>query len=252
MYLRAIENFRVPTLARTIVCWLAFSVWALPESVVAQEESNGGAIAGYVRIAEKLTAQRMRFRLYPGAKPVPPPPSNEMRDDEYRNVVIYLKPDNPPTPPARSGNRVFKMVQEGETFIPHVLPITVGSTIEFPNLDPIFHNVFSLSGARTFDLGRYPQGDSKSVTFDQPGIVPVFCHIHSDMSAIILVLDNPWYTVPDSDRHYRISDIPAGSYTLVAWHERAEPVEKQVEVTEGQTLELNLTVPIEDDTIPRP
>jgi hypothetical protein len=128
-----------------------------------------------------------------------------------------------------------------------VLPIPVGSTVEFPNLDPIFHNVFSLSATRTFDLGRYPKGESKSVTFDQAGVVPVFCHIHSDMSAVIIVLEHSYFTVPGADHRYRIGDIPPGSYTLVAWHERAKPVETEVDVKEGQTLELNITVPIENE-----
>ena len=142
------------------------------------------------------------------------------------------------------------MVQLGETFIPHVLPIVKGSTVRFPNQDPIFHNVFSLSGTKSFDLGRYPKGDSRSVVFEETGIVPVFCHLHSDMSAIILVLDNPYFAVPDPDGQYRIENIPAGSYTLVAWHERSEQVEQQVEVVAGQALELDITVPIEDDESP--
>ena len=141
----------------------------------------------------------------------------------------------------------FQVVQLGETFIPHVLPVVKGSTVEFPNQDPIFHNVFSLSRTRTFDLGRYPKGDSRSVTFDQPGIVPVFCHLHSDMSAIVMVLDNPYFAVPDADGRYRIENIPAGNYTVVAWHERSEQVEQQVDVMAGQALDLNITVPIEDE-----
>jgi len=233
--------------AWALLCCLSLVLLAVPERSPAQGAGSGGAIEGTVRITEKLTAQRMRFRLYPGVRAALPPGDGDSRDGEYRNVVIYLRADTPPSPPARSAEQVFRRAQEGETFVPHVLPILVGSTVEFPNMDPIFHNVFSLSGTRTFDLGRYPQGDSKSVKFDRPGIVPVFCHIHSDMSAIILVRDNPWFTVPDADRHYRISDIPPGSYTLVAWHERAVPVEAQVEVEAGQTLELNLRVPIEDE-----
>jgi len=245
-------RLRVFARAWALHCGFALILLAAPERSLAEGTFSGGTIEGTVRITEKLTAQRMRFRLYPGAKAAPPPADRGRRDDEYRNVVIYLKSDTPLFPPAQSGDRVFKMAQEGETFIPHVLPIQVGSRVEFPNMDPIFHNVFSLSGTRIFDLGRYPQGDSKSVTFDRPGIVPVFCHIHSDMSAVILVLDNPWFTVPDADHRYRIGDIPPGSYTLVAWHERAVPVEQKVEVKEGQTLEFNLTVPIEDDEPSKP
>lgn len=231
---------------------LAVSRWAAADKVVADEQGASGSIRGSVRITEKLTEQRMRFRLYPGFKPAPPAPETQTRDDEYRNVVIYLRSEAPFAPAGETGARELNMAQQGETFIPHVLPIQVGSTVEFPNLDPIFHNVFSLSAPRTFDLGRYPQGESKSVTFDQAGLVPVFCHIHSDMSAVILVLDNPYFTVPEPDGRYLIGDVPPGSYTLVAWHERSKPVEHEVDVRAGQALELDLTVPIENEEPPRP
>lgn len=235
------------TFARALPGGLALLLLALPLPTRAQERGNGGVIEGTVRITEKLEEQRMRFRLYPGSKPAPPPADPETRDDEYRNVVVYIKSDMPLAPANPPGDRVFRMTQQGETFRPHVLPIPVGSTVEFPNQDPIFHNVFSLSATRTFDLGRYPQGESKSVRFDKPGLVPVFCHIHSDMSAIILVLDNPFFAVPGADRRYRIENIPPGTHTLVAWHERSEPVEVTVEVKDGETLELNLAVPIESE-----
>lgn len=223
-----------------------------PAGSVAGEPDAGGSIQGTVRITEKLTEQRMRFRLYPGANPSPPAVAQGQRSDEFRNIVIYLKSAGPPGPTGSTEPREFHMSQEGETFIPHVLPVPVGSTVQFPNHDPIFHNVFSLSATSTFDLGRYPQGDSKSVRFDKPGLVPVFCHIHSDMSAIILVLENPHFTVPGADGRYRIDNIPPGTYSLVAWHERSEPVEKQVEVKAGQPLEVDFTVPIENEDASRP
>jgi len=222
------------------ILWLALSLSLLPGLVHAEMDpmATTGSISGEVRITRNLTAQRMRFRLYPGFKPIPPPTAEEKRDDEWRNIVIYLK-STPSMPVATDGNHEYQIAQLGETFIPHV--------VEFPNLDPIFHNVFSLSGTKSFDLGRYPKGDSRSVTFDEAGIVPVFCHLHSDMSAIIVVLDNPYFVVPGPDGHYQIENIPAGNYTLVAWHERSEQVEQQVDVIAGQALELNLTVPVEDE-----
>jgi hypothetical protein len=139
------------------------------------------------------------------------------------------------------------MKQVGETFVPHVLPVVKGTTVDFPNQDPIFHNVFSLSGTKSFDLGRYPKGDSRSVTFEQPGIVPVFCHLHSNMSAIVLVLDNPFFSTPDAEGRYRIEGIPPGTYSIVGWHERSQPVEQQVEVSAGQAVDLNIVIPITDD-----
>ena len=106
-----------------------------------------------------------------------------------------------------------------ETFVPHVLAITVGTTVDFPNSDVIFHNVFSLSKTRPFDLGRYPRGRSKSVRFDRPGVVQVFCDIHSHMSAYILVFAHRYFAVTDSSGPLRDQRRPAGHLHLAVWHE---------------------------------
>jgi len=225
----------------------------LPRPVVAEvgPAAKAGSIQGEVLITRKLTSQRMRFRIYPGFKPQPPPKVTANAIDERKNVVVYLQ-SAPKVPEPETGGSNAQMAQKGETFIPHVLPIVKGSTVDFPNQDPIFHNVFSLSGTQSFDLGRYPQGQSRSVTFPQEGIVPVFCHLHSNMSAIIMVLDNPFFAVPDADGRFRIDGIPAGTYTVVGWHERSPRVAHQVEVVAGQTVEINIVIPIEDETPPDP
>jgi hypothetical protein len=100
-----------------------------------------------------------------------------------------------------------------------VLAITVGTVVDFPNNDAIYHNVFSLSKTKRFDLGRYAAGHSKSVRFDQPGIVRVFCDIHSHMTAFVLVFSHPFFAVTDEDGSYRIEEVPAGNYTVTAWYE---------------------------------
>ena len=109
--------------------------------------------------------------------------------------------------------------QRNETFVPHVLAITAGTTVDFPNSDHIYHNVFSLSKTERFDLGRYAKGKSKSVRFDQPGIVRVFCEIHSHMNAFILVFAHPYFAMTDSDGRYRIDNVPPGNYSVIAWNE---------------------------------
>jgi plastocyanin len=238
-------RLRISLLRMTSTGCQAFYLVCAHAPASTDDPAATGNIAGEVSITRKLQALKMRFRLYPGYTSIVPPPE-EKRDDEYRNIVIYLK-SVPWSPAAGASHEELQLRQRGETFIPHVLPVVAGSTVSFPNQDPIFHNVFSLSRARTFDLGRFPKGDSRSITFDQSGIVPVFCHLHSDMSAIILVLDNPYFIIPDAAGRYGIENIPAGRYTLVAWHERSEPVERQVEVTAGETLQLNITVPIDDE-----
>ena len=202
-------------------------------------------ITGQVRITRKLTSQKMRFRLYPGVKPIAPP-GNPAETAEIHNIVVYLdQADGASQVDITGPNPAIR--QEGETFIPHVLPIVKGTTVDFPNLDPIFHNVFSLSGAKSFDLGRYPQGSSRSVTFGQSGVVPVFCHLHSHMSAIILVLDNPYFAVPDADGRYRIGNIPPGTYTLTGWHERSDSTRQQVTLQPGETVEFDILIPIDDE-----
>jgi hypothetical protein len=209
-------------------------------------ESGSGTVSGQVTITRNLAAQRMRFRLYPSYKPIAPPPADAVRSDEYQNVVIYLQPVSFDLSPISPGTG-FEIRQLGETFIPHVLPVTVGSTVSFPNLDPIFHNVFSLSRPKSFDLGRYPQNETRTVTFNEPGVVPLFCHLHSDMSAVVVVLDTPWYTIPEVDGQYRIADLPAGNYRVTAWHERSSSVESEITITAGQVVSLDLSIPIPDE-----
>src|SRR5689334_758699 len=136
---------------------------------------------------------------------------------EIRNVIVYLK-DATFRGSLPASREVIR--QENESFVPRVVAITRGSTVEFPNGDPFFHNVFSLSSAATFDLGRYPSGKSGSWRFTKPGLVKVYCHIHSHMSASILVLDHPYFAVPDTEGNFVLRNVPAGTYTVAGWHER--------------------------------
>jgi hypothetical protein len=149
-------------------------------------------------------------------------------------AVVYLTGGAKVTvpPPAKHP----EMVQKDQSFYPEVLPITVGTTVDFPNLDPVFHNVFSYSKAKKFDLGRYPKGHSKSVTFDTPGLVKVFCEIHSTMRAHILVLEQPYYAIVAPDGSFRIPDVPAGDYKLKVWQEVAPEIERDIHVTAADSV----------------
>lgn len=233
--------------------WVGLLFFLLPGQTQAEAgpSTGTGSVHGKVRITRKLISQRMRFRLYQSVDPQPPPTGQQERDDEWRNIVIYLE-STAPVPVSSGHDENPEITQLGETFLPHVLPVVKGTTVEFLNQDPIFHNVFSLSRTKSFDLGRYPEGVSRSVTFEETGIVPVFCHLHSDMSAIIMVLDNPYFAVPDKEGHYLIEDVPPGNYTIVAWHERSERVELQIEIKPGENAELNITVPITDEETSEP
>jgi plastocyanin len=155
--------------------------------------------------------------------------------------------DEPPEPPvsvvyleraprgafAELDERHARLDQKDERFVPHVLAITVGSVVDFPNNDRTYHNVFSLSDVRTFDLGRYAAGHSKSIRFDRPGIVRVFCDIHSHMSAFILVFAHRYFAVTDAEGRYHIDNVPPGTYTVMMWNESFPAESRQVTVPEA-------------------
>ena len=136
----------------------------------------------------------------------------------FSGVVVSLEPLDAraaPAPPTRAA-----MVQKNKTFSPHVLPVQVGATVEFPNYDPIFHNAFSSYSGQIFDVGLYRPGSTRSVRFNRPGVVRVFCNIHPHMSAIILVVAGPYFAKTGPDGRFAI-DVPPGRYQLRVFHERA-------------------------------
>lgn len=152
---------------------------------------------------------------------------------DYSGVVISLKPvngTNPSVLPIRFGTGHARMLQKNKTFTPHVLAIPIGTTVDFPNLDPIFHNAFSSYNGQIFDVGLYPPKSSRSVYFKREGIVRVFCNIHSSMSAVIVVLATPYFDTTDRNGVFEIRDVPAGDYDMYVFHERAsDPTLKRLD-----------------------
>lgn len=127
-------------------------------------------------------------------------------------------------------------------FVPHVLAIQVGATVEFPNSDPVSHNVFSISPPKRFNLGLYQRGVRRSLKFGQPGVVELLCNVHLEMSAYILVLKNPYFTRTASDGTYRIAKVPAGQHRLRCWHERHPAQERVVEVPETGSVTVDFSI----------
>lgn len=200
--------------------WLALVLAALCPAGAA-----AAAITGRVDVRIEIP----EFGTRPGIASLGAPPARG-RPDRSRSVV-YLEqaPQTAFGPPPRRA----EMDQQDETFVPYVLPISVGTTVDFPNSDPVYHNVFSLSRSRRFDLGRYARGQTKSVRFDRPGIVRVFCDIHSHMSAYVLVFAHSYFAATGPEGRYRIEGVPPGSYTLVVWTDGSERARREIAIPEG-------------------
>jgi plastocyanin len=150
--------------------------------------------------------------------------------DELKDFIVYV--DHPGLASNQIPNTLKVIIQKDGTFRPHILPVLVGTTVEWPNNDEIYHNVFSMSEPKPFDLGIYKSNETKRVTFDKPGRVDVFCSIHTKMNCIVLVLENPFFAATDKSGNFTITNVPAGTYPLKAWHERLPSQVKNVTVTD--------------------
>lgn len=153
-------------------------------------------------------------------------------------VVIYLTGFTEPAPAS-----VPELEQRDKAFHPAIVPVTVGQSVAFPNRDAVFHNVFSLSPSKAFDLGQYKTGESKSRTFSAPGIVDVYCNIHPQMAATVLVLPNRRHATSGKDGSFAIDGVPPGRWTLFAYSRFADkPVKREVAVSAGETVSLEVTI----------
>jgi plastocyanin len=194
-----------------------------------------GSIRGRVELRHVPSAPERRPTVADLGTPV------ALDASDYLRSVVYLETAPRGAFEQNEPGRAT-MDQRNETFVPHLLAITTGTIVDFPNSDHIYHNVFSLSKTRSFDLGRYGSGHSKPVRFDRPGIVRVFCDIHSHMNAFVLVFSHPFFAVTDVEGRYRIDNIPAGSYNVVAWNEGLSSTPKPVVVPEGGVAELDFSL----------
>jgi plastocyanin len=217
------------TLLSVGLALLAFSTAA--DSVV----QRTGAIAGRLEIqrAARTSPRRPDVSL-------PARPGADMPD--LRRGVVYLETAPRGAFEDRDPGRAV-MDQRNEQFVPHVLAVMVGTVVEFPNSDKTYHNVFSLSKPKRFDLGRYAVGKSKSVRFDHPGVVRVFCDIHSHMNAFVLIFSHPFFDVTNADGSFRLDDVPPGNYVVVGWYEGEPRASRPVTVTAGSVAELDVVVP---------
>ena len=184
-------------------------------AVVVRAQAAAGTVHGHVKVTVK------------GA----------MKPDAS-GLVLYLVGFNEPAAAA-----VPQLEMRDKVFKPVVVPITVGQTVSFPNNDSVFHNVFSASATRSFDLGQYKNGESKTKAFAAPGVVDVYCNIHPQMAATIMVLPNRRWALTGKDGKFNLEGVPVGTWTLYAYSRYADkPVKREVTVVAGQTLELEMAV----------
>lgn len=198
--------------------------------------AHAGTIRGHVEVRRAPRIAESR----PAIAETGLPPRHDPPD--RRRSVVYLQ-----TAPQGAFEAVeharARLDQKNQEFEPYVLAIGTGTTVDFPNNDLTYHNVFSLSKAGRFDLGRYSRGHSKSVRFDRAGVIRVFCDIHSQMSAFILVFAHRYFTTTEEDGSYRIDGVPPGSYMVAVWNDGEEREARPVTIPpEGGPVELDLVV----------
>ena len=204
-------------------------------------------IGGSIQVTRRLTRKRVTpvvAAYHRGTAVTLARSETDLLAEEMGRVAIYLEGVKSP-----SAAVTAELAQKDREFLAEVVAVPVGSTVSFPNRDPIFHNVFSLSRVKTLDLGNYPQDQTRTVTFAKPGIVPVYCHLHPNMTAVIVVAPSKWVTMPGGDGRYLLRDVPAGRHTLVVWHKAAGYFRREVEVRPGQDSTVNFFIPVE---IPAP
>jgi len=213
----------------------------------------GADIRGTITIERKLT----RHNITPSAGIYQRGVAVELGADaeedplafERSHVAVYLDGAPALTSP---GAVKASIEQKDRRFVPDLVIVPAGSIVSFPNFDPIFHNVFSLSKAKNFDLGNYPDGQTRTVTFPTPGVVAVYCHLHSNMAATIVVTPNRWAVPADKNGAFVLSNVPAGTYTVVAWHKTAGTFRQTVTIGEHGDAAVNFTLPYADSVNLKP
>lgn len=219
-----------PLSGSLLVLSLSVPLWAGP---------TGGTLTGTLTVTappRKAPAHTANYAAYGDENPAAPPETHTLPEE----VVFYLKKVSGKYQPPK---KHVQLDQHFLQFTTRVVPILKGTTVDFTNNDPVYHNVFTNSQDNKFDLGRRKKGDKASVTFRHAEVpVKVFCEVHNSMKAFILVLDNPFFTKCGPGQHFRIKNIPPGTYTLVAWHDLWEPVERKVTIKKGKTTSVEITM----------
>lgn len=231
----------------TILLFIGTTV--LVRTVTAQDTTNNariqeqtGSVSGKIVIQAMImseTSERGTRYHSSGMAPMTHPTATTM--NKYSNMVVYLEGEDLGQEKAKDIPKTL-MDQRNAEFIPHILPIQQGTVVDFVNQDNMYHNIFSLSSTKKFNIGRRPTGEAVPIQFDKAGIVQIFCDIHSQMTAYIVVLKNPYFIQPDEHGNYTLENVPVGTYTLKVWHERLSSKERTITISPNRTTTINFVM----------
>jgi plastocyanin len=212
--------------------------------------SQAGDIQGTIVVQRKLTKRRVTASMGAYDRAAVVDLKKDSEEDalafERERVIVYLEGDLP----SQTGAITAEIDQQNRRFVPDTLWIPAGSTVSFPNLDPIFHNVFSLSKPKEFDLGNYSKDHTRTVVFRKPGIVFVNCHLHPNMSAAIVISPNRWGVKAGPDGKFTLADVPRGSYMIVAWHKSGGFFRQHVTIGD-KPVSVEFLIPLGQEPAPR-
>jgi plastocyanin len=216
-------------LRRSVRTLLVAGVFTVCASAGASGQDAAGSVEGTVRLDER--PRRTANRYAGGA-------AAASQVQSVPAIAYIVGPvDGAPFPATAERP---SMLQVDTAFVPSIVAVPLGGVVEFPNGDEFFHNVMSYSEAQNFDLGHYPMGESKSVAFGRAGEVKIYCEVHEFMRGAVLVTENPFYAVADSEGYFRIDSIPPGEYTLAIWHVELGRTEETILVTDGGTVQVEV------------
>jgi plastocyanin len=207
-------------------------------------------VSGKIILQKKLAREVFApaaYNLRTGAVQVGP--SETQGTNKFERVAVWLESDRSepvhfePPHAERAAPVAATVQQRNRHFEPELVVVPVGSTVDFPNLDLVFHNLFSLSSVRAFDLGYYPKGQSRRVTFTKPGIVQIYCHVHSNMYAAVVVTSSRWAAKPTGDGTFDWTNVPAGKYRLMAWQRFGGVYRRDIVVEDRSPVLVTITIP---------